>query len=307
MAFRCQCSNCGKTTRYYEDEIQEAGTQWAPVLRVTCPGCRHQTDTPGRTSVAMWLTPGIHIMGVDSKPDLAERLHHSDVLELVVQDYVQKNPSKYGMEDMGRPRRRGPDFIARTANGRTVKVEVELNWQRYLTHGHDNNPSFKDVMILILFSPDDPPTERRGRLPSVILHIDQDDFYKWAKSTYPWSVDDEQNRQVSDLFRRVVYLVAGEFNRRFVTSCLFHEREGAMGGDCDTCVYFPLGLGEADSFFLKQTIVFLKGRGMPAGWTSEYLAQYLTGITTSEIDECMSTVIKPKLMVDFEQKDNDPE
>ena len=83
------------------------------------------------------------------------------------QTYFKQFASQLGIEEVEGPFDTGPDFRG-IYDGKRMWIEVERHWENFIEHGHDP----RQVGLLVLMSPEEPPEDQKDRLPPRILHMD---------------------------------------------------------------------------------------------------------------------------------------
>jgi predicted transcriptional regulator len=101
-----------------------------------------------------------------------------EVSEYDIQNYLEENFLKLGLQQIEGPFTKGPDFHGRI-DGRDTLVEVEKDCRNYLEHGHHTDPAYQPVDVLVVLDPAIPRGGLRSLLPSRILTIDRNDFEEW--------------------------------------------------------------------------------------------------------------------------------
>ena len=176
MGHGIECDNCKKSYRYDSDEIEDTGTAWYPIWTVKCHGCGNQIDYEvyksdiSESDLNKKMTPQMK--------SGHERAESSDIREYWIQEFVKSNYRDLGFSKIDGPFDVGPDFKG-VYKGRKVEVEVERDCKSFITHRHNENERFKEVSILIVLNPLNPPKDIRVKLPKKIIYINVDDFVEW--------------------------------------------------------------------------------------------------------------------------------
>ncbi|MHB1157599.1 MAG: hypothetical protein ACYC26_12285 [Phycisphaerales bacterium] len=168
----------GTVRHYYEGFAVEDGRTRHEFLDyeeqdVDKPPLRDLDRTPSQSEVARYHVP-----------------------EIWLHRYVQARAARFHLTRLSKPQAPGPDFKAKY-RGQWVEIEVEVSWQCWFAHKHDNNSDFEDVDFLILLKPDKPPATKQAKFPKgiKIRVIDHDDFVQWIESYPRCNQEDERRNQ----------------------------------------------------------------------------------------------------------------
>lgn len=128
-----------------------------------------------------------------------------DISEQEIQRYIEENFAKFGIEEIEGPFAQGPDFLGRI-NGKEMYIEAEREWRNYLEHGHNVDPDYQSVEVLIVLDPLIPRGVIRSSLPPEILAINLGDFYEWQlkKKEEEWRKQEALRRQFDGMEIRLV-------------------------------------------------------------------------------------------------------
>lgn len=272
------CENCGKVHRYNSGEIENAGTIWHPIWTVRCPSCHHRLTfdhgVNGSFDIAQISRSkdGVSIRA-PSRRSGHERARSGDIREYWLQQYIRDNFAILGFSKLDGPFERGPDFSG-VYKGRKVIVEAERTCKSFVQHSHHKDPRFRDVDILIVLGPSDPPEELKKYLPDTIIRIDIDDFVKYWRPKARAYAKDKRIQGILDL-------IAGEVQRRFIRDCLDKDRDMSTCPECELCPYFGEGTGEASSLFRELSLRFIVSYKHPIHTD----AFNLSSIKPGELDE----------------------
>jgi hypothetical protein len=187
------------------------------------------------------------------KRSARQRVSALDIPEFWVQEYLRRDPARFGFDQVEGPFSRGPDFRARIGR-RSVWVEVETRYRCYVEHLHHLNPAFDDVEILVVLQGGDPSVKVARHLPRRILHVDPKHFAAWyRRASRKWN----GARPSPSHWAAAGEWIAGEFQRRWLGTCDDKDRDMAVCPDCDSCPYFGEGMGEARRAFLTMAARWL--------------------------------------------------
>lgn len=268
MGTTITCEKCKKVHRYSSSEIENIGTVWHPIWSVRCPHCGNHIT---------WEHGVLDFFDKTSAPkdkNAYERAKSSDIREYWIQEYVKENYEKLGFSKIEGPFEVGPDFKG-VYKGKKVIVEVERDYQSYILHKHHEDERFKEVNILIVLNPSEPPEEIKDKLPKTIIHIDVDDFVKWFR---PKARAYAKTKKIQN----IIDLIADEFQKRFVRDCDDKNRDMSTCPECDLCPYFGEGTAyEASSMFQEMALKFIFFYKYPI--TSEDFK--LKGVNPSQMDK----------------------
>jgi len=107
------------------------------------------------------------------------------------------------------------------------------------------------VNVLVVLTPLHPPRGVREKLPKHIVYLDIPDFVEWFRPKAKSYAGTKRIQWIIDL-------VAGEFQRRYMSQCQEKERDMSMCPDCDLCPYFGEGTGfEASPLFHEMALNFI--------------------------------------------------
>lgn len=269
MGHWIRCRKCNKNYRYDSGEIRNIGTVWHPIWAVKCQHCASQiTWNSGpleffdKTQISRTNTGG------------REHAESSDIREYWIQEYVKDNHEKLGFSKIEGPFDTGPDFKGVYKNQKVV-IEAERDCQSFVQHGHHEDERFKEVSILIVLNPSEPPKDVKDKLPETIIHIDVNHFVAW------WCPKARAYAETKKI-QNFLNLIAGEFQKRFVTDCIDKDRDMSTCPECDLCPYFAEGTAyEASSIFQGMALKFIALYKYPI--TSENFS--LSTIKPSEINK----------------------
>jgi hypothetical protein len=244
MGHGIECDKCKKTYRYDSDEIEDTGTEWYPIWTVKCHGCGNQIDFEvykDKFSENDWK-----IKEMPPRKSGRERAEKGDIREYWIQEYVKDNNVKLGFSKIEGPFDVGPDFKG-VYKGKRVIVEAERDCQSFIQHKHHEDERFKEVSILIVLNPSEPPKEIKDKLPKTIIYINIDDFVEWWR---PKARAYAKRKRTQNIIDRI----ASEFQNMVVEMrnayCPYQDHDMATCPDCDVCPYFEgpglLGEGEYD-------------------------------------------------------------
>ncbi len=289
MGHWIKCKKCKKTYRYDSGDIENIGTLWHPILVVQCHDCGVQiTEDQGsldffdKAQVSSTRN-GIEIKSASSRKSDNERAQNSDINEYWIQEYIKENYTKLGFSKIEGPFDIGPDFKG-VHKGKKSIIEAERDFQSFIEHGHHEDERFKEVNILIVLNPLQPPKEIKSKLPKTIIYIDIDDFKEWRR---PKARAYAKTKKIQGL----INLIAGEFQKRFVSKCCDTDRDMSTCPECNLCPYFGEGTAyEANSMFHEMALKFIALYKYPI--TSEDFK--ITDIKPSEIN---------KFCFDFEEEE----
>ncbi len=268
MGTTITCEKCKKIHRYSSGEIENIGTAWHPIWTVKCLNCGDQI---------IWEQSALEFF--DKTPDpkdnnVYKRAKSSDIREYWIQKYIKDNYAKLGFSKIEGPFKVGPDFKG-IYKGKKVVVEAERDYQSYISHKHHEDKRFKEVSILIVLNPSKPPKGIKNKLPKTIIFINVDDFVEWWR---PRVRDYAKTKRI----QKLIELIVGEFQKRFVRDCGDKDRDMSACPECDLCPYFGEGTAyEASSMFQERVLKFISLYRYPI--TSDDFE--LTDIDPSEIDK----------------------
>jgi hypothetical protein len=256
MGHWTECDICKKEDRYDSGEIENVGTSWHPIWAVKCHNCgnqisweKHKLDFIDKAQVS-GTKNGIDIKSASSRKSGHERAQNSDVREYWIQEYIKENFIKLGLSKIEGPFDIGPDFKG-VHKGKKSIIEAERDFQSFIEHGHHEDERFNEVNILIVLNPSQPPKEIKSKLPKTIIYIDIDDFIEWW---HPKARAYAKTKKIQG----IINLIAGEFQKRFVSECCDTDRDMSTCPECDLCPYFGEGTAyEASSIFQNMALKFI--------------------------------------------------
>jgi hypothetical protein len=270
MGITIICRKCQKAHRYNEGEIENTGTLWHPIWAAKCPHC-------GTLNTFTLEHSSLDFFDKNSVPkdkNAYERAEDADIREYWIQEYIKDNYLKLGFSNIEGPFEEGPDFKG-IYKGKKVVIEVERDYQSYMSHKHYEDERFKEVNILIVLSPSKPPKEIKNKLPKTLIHININDFVDWWR---PRAKAYANTKRINN----IINIISGEFQKRFVRDCNDKDRDMSTCPECDLCPYFGWGTAyEASSFFHEMALKFIAHYSHPI--TSEDFK--LKDINPSEIDK----------------------
>ena len=154
-----KCQNCGYSGTYSKEDVRNVGTIANMIWQVTCSQCKKGIDT-GESPKGFPQNKGL-ILNYDYDSggiQISKRLFKPKrVFEKAI---VGQIPEDYGFKNIEGPFRRGPDFTT-IERSRKIGIEVERDWESYITHKHHKNPTFDIVKYLVVLRPDKPPKVMR--------------------------------------------------------------------------------------------------------------------------------------------------
>jgi len=272
MGHWIECDKCGKTYRYDSDEIENTGTEWYPIWTVKCHGCGNQINF--EVYKDKFSEIDLEIKEMLPRKSGYERAESSDIREYWIQEYVKDNYAKLGFSELEGPFEVGPDFKG-VYKGKKVIVEAERDYQSYISHKHHEDERFKEVSILIVLNPSMPSKDIKDKLPKTIICINIDDFVEWWR---PKARAYAKTKRI----QRLIDMIAGEFQKRFVKVCDDKNRDMSTCPECDLCPYFGEGTAyDASLMFQEMALKFIALYKYPI--TSDNFK--LTDIDPSEIDK----------------------
>ena len=268
------CIACNETNRYRSEEMQNIGTAWHPILSIQCRNCgQRMTFDWGDLDSCDRRSP-------PKQKDATERAQTSDIREYWIQMYVKESYRKLGFSRLEGPFESGPDFRGVYRN-RNAVVEVERDYQSFIHHRHHLDAAFSKVNVLVVLTPLHPPRDVREKLPKHIVYLDIPDFVEWFRREAKRYADTKRIQTIIDL-------IAGEFQRRYMSQCREKERDMSTCPDCDLCPYFGEGLcSEARPLFREMALDFIVLYKHPIPSDDFKLAK----IDPSDIDDYWDTAI----------------
>jgi len=272
-----KCEKCKKTSRYRIDEMENIGTIWQQIWVTKCVYCGAEIKCILNFKENCKKPEDSNKKVISKKMSqlyAKKRVQNKDIREYWIQQYVKNNYEKIGFSKIEGPFEIGPDFKG-IYKGKKVIIEVERDWNSYLSHGHDKDERFRNVDFLIVLNHDKPFGKVRRNLPKRIVYIDIDDFIKW------WVPELERYTKKKKI-QGFIDMISNEFHRRFIKNCTNKDKDLSTCPDCNSCAYFGKGeFFEAKIVFKKFTLKFIAFYKYPiTSYTFE-----LTNITANEIDK----------------------
>ncbi|MED4400321.1 hypothetical protein [Metabacillus fastidiosus] len=186
------CSECSYEYFVSKYNVKNIGLPWQAVWGSYCPLCNHLNinhveereffqNSSLKTEYDKASTELVTIIqknDLEKISSLIYKIKNKKVPEAYIQQYVNDNPEKFGLENLQGPFPQGPDFKA-VWNGEEVEIEVERAYTDYKSHQHHHNWSFRKVSILICLDSKQPTKRSREGLPQNIWYIDQQHFLEW--------------------------------------------------------------------------------------------------------------------------------
>jgi hypothetical protein len=169
---------------------------------------------------------------------------NGDIAEVWAQHYVLHKYRKLGLTAISGPYGKGPDFQG-VYKGKRVYIEVERTPENYLVHGHNYDPAFKKVSVLIVFANCIDLDRVRSLLPKTILNIDLKDFAKWV-------LPQMKREQALMLINAIDDSLRQEYKHKHFEVCGEKERDMAACPECELCPYFGEDSGFEPSSYLTM-------------------------------------------------------
>jgi len=183
---------------------------------------------------------------------IMSQAQNGDIAEIWAQHYVLHKYRKLGLTDISGPYGKGPDFRG-VYKGKRVYIEVERTPENYLVHGHNYDPAFKKVSVLIVLASYIDLDRVRSLLPKTILNIDLEDFAKWA-------LPQMEREQALMLINAIDESLRQEYKQKHFEICGEKERDMAACPECDLCPYFGEESDLDPSSYLEKMASYPKKR-----------------------------------------------